>query len=145
LNNLILLILPTIETVAKRTTHNTDKQNELIQIIVLKCYDNEDTVTRLHEENKLTQWITTVIWNDYLRLLKNEPVEGNTKETADEDYFDMLEIVKHKLSSTERTWLNAYIKDGSYQAISRRAKINRRYVSERMKAIVEKCKKLKDI
>lgn len=145
MNNLILEILPTIETVAKRTTHNTDKQNELIQIIVLKCYDNEDTVTRLYEENKLTQWITTVIWNDYLRLLKNEPVDVNTKETADEDYIDMLEIVKHKLNDTERVWLKAYLKEGTYKGIAKRTGIHRNYIAERMKSIVEKCKKLKDI
>lgn len=145
MNNLILEILPIIETVAKRTTHSTDTQNELIQVTVLKCYDNESTVIRLHEENNLTAWLTTVIWNHYLRLLKTEPIDGKPNDTTDEDYVDMLGIVTHKLSSTERTWLNAYLKDGSYKAISRRANINRRYVSERMKSIIEKCKKLKDI
>ena len=143
MNKLILEILPIINTIAKRTARNFDTQNELIQSTILKCYDNESTVFRLVEEKKITAWLTTVIWNEYLLILKHEPKDVNPKDKPDEIFEDLLEQLKIRLTSTERAWIKAYIKEGSYTSISERTGIHRNYIAERIKFIIEKCKTLK--
>jgi DNA-directed RNA polymerase specialized sigma24 family protein len=97
----------------------------------------------LVDEKKITAWLTTVIWNEYLLILKHEPKDVNPKDKPDEIFEDLLEQLKIRLTSTERVWIKAYIKEGSYTSISERTGIHRNYIAERIKFIIEKCKTLK--
>jgi len=58
------LILPDIKEVAKVVTNNIDEQNELIQEVVLKCYDNETKVKALPKD-KVKGWVFIVARNLY--------------------------------------------------------------------------------
>jgi len=144
LNNLILEILPLIEKITKEVSRNADQQNELRQICILKCYDYESLVKRLHAEKRLSNWLFHVIKNDYLALIKNEVIDSShLKDIEDVVYCDRLEEIKSLLTHSERAWLNAYIKDGNYSNIHKRTGIQAAYVSERIKCVIEKCKLLK--
>jgi len=126
-------------------TRNIDRQNELRQFAVLRCYDYSDTVKRLHIEGNLTRWLSTVIWHENLRLIdENNSIDSTGLcDIEDTVYSDRLEDLKKLLTPSERAWINAYIKDGTYKNIQRRTTIDAAYISIRIKAIIEKCKQLK--
>lgn len=144
MNNLILKILPDIESTVKKITRNADQQNEIVQYTVLRCYDYEETVKRLHAEGKLGGWIYTVA-SKKLLLIKQDSVLTSKYPMPNDDTPEWFDIEKFKplLTETEWTWLKAYMIDGGYSNISNRTGIQRKYVSQRIKNIIEKCKRLK--
>lgn len=143
MNTLIVKILPDIERAAKLVTRNRDQQNELRQYCVMECYKYEDKVKELYTSKLLRAWIHTVIKREFVRMKRND-VQENEIESEDIMYCDRIEEIKELLTHTERAWINAYIKDGSYKKIHERTGINEAYVSVRIKCIIEKCKRLKD-
>lgn len=88
MNKLILEILPKIEVTTRKVTRITDQQNELRQFTIIKCYEYEDVVKRLHKENKLDGWLWAVVKNEYLRICK---------EAKNRVALDGVKINKHDL------------------------------------------------
>jgi len=146
LNKLILEILPKIEVTARKVTRITDQQNELRQFTIIKCYEYEDVVKRLHKENKLDGWLYRVVRNEFLLMLKNEPTENKT-DAPDEEYFEFdLEKFKPYLTYAEQMWIKAYKEcGGKYAEIERQKNITKKVCRLRILAIIEKCKRLKRI
>ncbi len=145
MNNLIIEILPLIELTARKLTGRKDDQNELVQSVVLKCYEYSETVKRLHSEGKVGRWVYVVMRNDLLKMKMQEPIEIYS-EIEDIVYSDKLEELKPLLTEIERMWIRAYIEcDGSYTQIEIKKNISRQHASERIKSIIEKCKQLKRI
>jgi len=145
LNNLILEILPHIQSVAKGVTKNTDQQNELVQYTVIECYKYEPKIRLYHENKCIVGWIYFVQKREYVRM-KKANIIGETKDIEDTEYSDKLEELKPFLSETERLWIRAYIEcDGNYSTIEEKKGITRQMASERIKSIIEKCKTLKHI
>ncbi len=142
MNKLILEILPDIQETAKKISRVADQQNELTQYVILECYRYEEVVKRLHNEKRLKTWIYTAIKREHVRMKKNIPTD-QIKDAPDEPYEDLLAEFSPFLSSIEREWLKRYIQEGSYKNLERRTKIQRKYISQRIKTITEKCKKLK--
>lgn len=145
MNNLILEILPDIEKIAKKVGRLPDDQNDLVQYTVLECYKYAEIVQRLHREKRLNAWIYSTVKREYMKMVKR-PVLEMTTEIADVVYSDNLEELKQYLPEIDRLWIRAYIEcDGKYIEIQRRKGIHQETASERMKSIIEKCKKLKSI
>lgn len=144
MNKLILEILPLIEKITKEVSRKTDQQNELRQICILKCYDYEELVKRLHKEKKLSGWLYCVVRSAYFDLIEDQAIDStHLKEVSDVEYSDELAEIMSLLNQSERIWLLAYIKDGNYSNIHKRTGIQAAYVSERIKCVIEKCKLLK--
>lgn len=146
MNKLILEILPKIEVTARKVTRITDQQNELRQFTIVKCYEYEDVVKRLHKENKLDGWLYRVVRNEFLLMLKNEPTENKT-DAPDEECFEFdLEKFKPYLTYAEQMWIKAYKEcGGKYAEIERQKNITKKVCRLRILAIIEKCKQLKRI
>lgn len=137
--------MPSIELLAKKASRDNDTQNELIQATILKCYEYELKVKQMHAEKRLNGWLWVVIKNHNIELGKGQPM-SLFKDVADVVYTDRLGELEPFLSDVEWKWLQAYIKcDGRYSNIQSKLKISRRHASERIKSIIEKCKKLKSI
>lgn len=145
MNELIIRILPDIERITKGVTKNRDQQNELRQYCVIECYNYENVVKRLYTEKRLNAWIRTVVNREYFRMKNNVPTDeiNESREIEDVIYSDLLEELKTMLTDIERVWLKHYLKEGSYAELHRRTGIREKYISQRIKSIIEKCKQLK--
>lgn len=145
MNKLILEILPDIQDTAKKISRNTDQQNDLTQFIVLECYKYEDIVKRLYQEKRLKTWLYTATRREYLKMRKGEPTNA-LKDIPDETYVDLLEEFKPYLTQADKAWIRVYIEcGGKFAEIQRVKKIHQETASERIKYLIEKCKKLKSI
>lgn len=143
MNKLILEILPEIEATAKKIGRNVDQQNEIRQYTILRCYDYPDTVKRLHAEGKLGGWIYVTAYNCMLVMAGNQ-VREHKKDIADSNYEDLLEDFKPYLTEADKAWIRVYIEcGGKYIEIERVKNIHHETASDRIKLIIEKCKKLK--
>lgn len=145
MNDLIETILPDIERITKGVTNNRDQQNELRQYCVIECYNYETVVKRLYTEKRLNAWIRTVVSREYYRMKNNVPTDeiNESKEIEDVIHSDLLEELKAMLTDTERVWLKHWIKAGSHAELHRRTGIREKYISQRIKSIIKKCKQLK--
>lgn len=63
MNNLLIKILPDIDTIVKGISKGFDDQNDLRQDLVLKIYSNKKKVKQLYKEKKLKGWLYVVARN----------------------------------------------------------------------------------
>lgn len=145
MNKLILKILPQIEKSAASLTRNPDLRNEIIQATILKCYDYQHIVKEIEDPKKLNGWIYQVAYSICMTELSKTPL-NLTIDIQDTTYIDKLEELKPFLTSSEQSWLKAYVNcKGNMSKIERLYGINRKLAKREINKIIEKCKRLKDI
>ncbi len=147
MNNLILKILPIIEKSTEVFTKDRNERHEIINTVILKCYDNKRIVKQLVESGKINGWVFIVCRNHFLDLKKGHQktseLESDLIDLNDIIFSERFEKIRTHLEHIENRWIDAYVECGCcFEEMELRFNISRQTCSRRIKSIIEKCKRL---
>ena len=149
MHEIIISILPEIEYKVKQFDIDRDSQKDLVQTLILKCYENEKNCLKMHEQGKLLSWIFVTARNEvnYSRRKKKLlPLSVDIQdELAQVSYPNIkpMDQMIGELNEIDRMWITTYLEcKMKYLEVSRRTGIDRTCVRKRIEHILEKWKHL---
>ena len=151
MHDLIIEILPKIKEVVKVLTKDAECRNDLQQDLVLKCYENEGKIRRLHAETGLKNWLFLVGRNlivDKKRKVQFTELKFNIVseevESKQSDFVKTYEQMRKELSQKSRMWIDAYLKhDMNCAKMGRKMDLDPHYVWTQVDKVIKQWKHLK--
>lgn len=142
--NLITDNLGRLEAICKSIDYNS--WEDLRQELVIKIMENIDNPKI---QDSFFSWCYRVALNIHLQSLRksnNVVLAEVIKEPADlaKNHFEIIDEIRQELTGIEKMWINFYMDcNCKYVEIEEKTQtISRQLASERIREIIEKCKKL---